>query len=131
MSRLIKSFVASALFISSSIVFAGPPRQLITHNNTDLDSNAFVAGTIPSQHPTHAHTDGQVLWSAVRMACFGHTTGGKCTALIKVGVNTPNPIDVGYLTLDLNTGEITPLYITGNGYSVTVNGPGESTIEKL
>lgn len=128
MKRTTFACITAALGLASSIALAVPPRQLITHNTTDLDSNAFVAGTIPSQHPTKAHSDGKVLWTAVRMACYGHVINGKCPALIKVGTNTNNPVELGMLSMDLNTGIITPSELHGNGYVMIVNGPAETTL---
>ncbi len=34
------------------------------------------------------------------------------------------------LILDLNSGEITPKVIKSNGYTITINGPGEATLTK-
>lgn len=130
MNRLKNGILATSLLMISTVVLAVPPKQLITHNTTDVDSNAYVASTIPSQHPTKAHSDSKVFWTSVRMACYGHIVNGKCPALIKMGVNTNNPVDIGIVELDLNTGEITPMQISGNGYTLIVNGPGESTIVK-
>ena len=127
MNHLLKnlSVVALTLFTATAIA---APKHLITHNTTDSESNAFVAGTIPSQHPTKAHSDGKVFWTAVKMACFGHSVDGKCAAVIKMATNTPNPITVGTVIMDVNTGEITPMQISANGYTITVNGPGETTL---
>jgi len=129
MNSLSKKIIALTLVVTSSAVIASP-KQLITHNNTDVDSNAYVAGTIPSQHPTKAHSESKVFWTSVRMACYGHTVDGKCPALIKMGTNTPEPVDLGVVELDLNTGDITPTELHGNGYTMTVNGAGETTLTK-
>ena len=131
MNRLIKTMLAVTLGLTTTTLIASP-RQLITHNLTDVESNAFVAGTIPSQHPTKAFSDSKVVWTEVRMACFGHTVDGKCAALIKMatGPNDGGAVDLGTVTLDLNTGIITPSSISANGYTLTVNGPGETTITK-
>ena len=66
----------------------------------------------------------------VRLACYKHTTDGKCAALIKMATNTGNPIHVGYVYMDLNTGDITPKSLSANGYTITVNGSGEASIAK-
>jgi hypothetical protein len=121
------TFIALGLF---SLAAIAAPKQLITHNSTDLESNAFVAGSIPSQHPTKAHSDGKVFWTAVKLACFGHTVNGQCAALIKMATNTANPIEIGTLQVDVNSGEITPHQLSTNGFTITVNGPGETTISK-
>ncbi len=129
MNPLLKPLTTLSLCLFAAVALAAP-KQLVTHNTTDAESNAFVAGSIPSQHPTRAHTDGKVFWTAVKMACFGHTIDGKCDALIKMETNTPNPVEIGTLIMDITTGAITPLQLHGNGYTITVNGPGETTISK-
>ncbi len=121
---------AITLSLSSTLALAVPPKVLITHNETNLESNAFVAGTIPSQHPTKANSVSRVMWASVRMACFGHITNNKCPALIKLGTDTDHPVELGTVTVDLNTGEIAPKSLHANGYSMIVNGPAESTLRK-
>lgn len=128
MSTLIKTITAAALGLITATALAVPPKQLITHNTTDVESNAYVAGTIPSQHPTKAHSDSSVFWTEVRIACFGHTVNNQCSAVIKMATNTAEPITVGTLTMDLGTGDITPKSLSSNGYTITVNGPGETTL---
>ena len=127
MNRLIKTLTAGALGLCAATALAAP-KQLITHNTTNAESNAYIAGTIPSQHPTKAHSDGKVFWTAVKMACFGHVVDGKCSALILMETNTPNPVTLGTVMLDLDSGDITPKQLSANGYTITVNGPGETTI---
>jgi hypothetical protein len=132
MKLMLKSLAALALSLAAATALA-VPAYLITHNNTDLESNAYIAGTIPSPYATPAHDFRKVYWTMVRMACYGHTTDKKkikCSALIKVGTNTPNPIDVGTVVMDLETGDITPKQISNNGYTLIVNGPGEATLNK-
>lgn len=128
MKLLFKSLSAVALSLGVVSVFASPS-YLITHNNTDLESNAVVANT-PSPYPTPAHSTRQLYWNLVRFACYGHTTDGKCKAMIKVGTNTANPIDIGTVSLDLDTGDISPKVLSANGYTITVNGAAEATISK-
>ena len=127
----LKSFTAVALGLVTVTAMATPPKYLITHNNTDVESNAYIAGSIASQHPTKAHSENKVFWTAVKLACFGHTVDNKCSALIKMATNTANPIEIGVLSLDLNTGDITPKQLSANGYTITANDqPGETTITK-
>ncbi|CEG57342.1 hypothetical protein [Legionella fallonii] len=130
MKFMLKSLSAIALNLIAATALA-MPAYLTTHNNTDLESNAYIAGTIPSPYGTPAHDTRSVYWNMVRMACYGHTTADKkCSALIKVGTNTANPVDIGYVTLDLESGDITPKQLSNNGYTIRVNGPGEATISK-
>jgi len=130
MRRIIYTLTTLALSFAVQTTAFASPKQLITHNLTDYESNAFVAGTVPSQYPTKAHSSGKVFWAAVRMACTGHIIDSKCSALVRVGTNTENPIDVGTLELNIETGEITPSVVHGNGYTITVNGIAETTLSK-
>lgn len=130
MNLLSKTLIALTLSSIAATVFAGLPAFLTTHNNTDQESNAFVAGTIPSPYATPAHSTRQIYWNMVKIACYGHTANGKCTALIKMATNTDSPVDVGTVTLNLEDGDITPKQLSANGYTVIINGPGEATINK-
>ena len=126
----LNQFITALALSSSTTLALASPMILITHNTTDVESNAYVAGTIASQHPCKPHSDNKVSWVSVRMACFGHTVNGKCPALIKLATNTPNPIDIGTVTMDLNSGDIMPKQLSANGYTLIVNGPGETTLMK-
>lgn len=121
--------LAATLSITATGALASPT-MLVTHNDTDFDSNAFIAGKFPSNHPTKAHSINKVSWVAVKMACFGHNVGGKCPALIKVGTNTATPVDIGTVVMDLNSGDISPKQLSAKGYTLIVNGPGETTLIK-
>jgi hypothetical protein len=106
------------------------PSYLTTHNNTSEESNAYIAGTIPSPYPTAANSTRQIYWNLVKIACFGKSTNGQCAAVIKMATNTANPIVIGTVSMNLETGAITPQTMSANGYTFTVNGPGEATIDK-
>lgn len=129
MNLVLKSLSALTLSLTAAATFAFPA-NLVTHNESDLESNAFIAGYIPSPYPTAAYSTRDVSWNMVRIACYGHTTNGQCQALIKLGTNTEQPIELGYLTLNLSTGEINPKQISNGGYTLTVNGLAETTISK-
>jgi hypothetical protein len=129
MTRLLKHLSLGAIgCLFSATAMAIPPKQLVTHNTTNVESNAYIDGTIPSTHPTKAHSDGKVFWTAVKMACFGHIVNNKCNAVIKMATDTANPITVGAVSMDLETGDISPKEVRGNGYVLLVNGPGETTL---
>lgn len=125
-AKILATLGLSLVALSSSAA----PRFLITHNNTDAESNAFIDGVIPSQHPSKPHSENRVFWTAVRLACFGHIVEDYCAAVIKMETDTPNPLVIGTLKMNMHTGEIIPAQLSANGYTVTVNGPGESTITK-
>lgn len=129
MKLMFKSLSAIALSLCTVTAFA-IPAYLTTHNNTGIESNAYIAGSIPSPYPTPAYSTRQIYWNMVRMACYGHTSNGKCTALIKMGTDTANPIEIGTLSMDMDSGDITPKQISKNGYTLVINGPGEATISK-
>lgn len=126
MNLLVKSLSAITLSLSAVTAFASPA-YLITHNKTSEESNAYIAG-VPSIYPTAANATQKVYWNLVKLACYGHTSAGKCIAVIKMATNTANPIEVGTLSMDLSTGDITPKQISKNGYTLTVNGVAEATI---
>lgn len=132
MKRLLSTLTLLTIGIASTNLYAAPPRQLITHNRTNVESNAFVAGVIASRHPTKAYSDSKVIWTEVRMACFGHIVNGACSALIRMatGPNDGETVDLGTVSIDLNTGLISPTHLNANGYTLTVNGPGETTLTK-
>lgn len=129
MNLMLKSISAIALSLGAATALA-VPTYLTTHNNTNLESNAFINGSIPSPYPTAANSTRQVYWNMVKMACYGHTTNNRCSALIKMATNTANPIEIGYVSMELSTGDITPKVLSAKGYTLTVNGPGEATISK-
>lgn len=129
MKRLLITLTSAGLALAATEVLASP-QKLVTHNLTNVESNAFVAGTISSRYPTRPHSDGKVSWTEVKMACFGHIMNGKCDALVKMETNTPHPINLGWVKLDLESGDITPKSLTANGYTLLVNGPGETTLIK-
>lgn len=129
MNFMLKSLSALALTVSLSAAFAAPI-HLTTHNNTNEESNAFVAGIIPSPHPTAAYSTRQVYWNMVRIACYGHTVAGKCPATVKMATNTANPIAIAEVSMNLESGVITVDKVLNTQYSITVNGLGETTLSK-
>ncbi len=129
MNLLLKSITAITLSLSAAAALAAPV-YFTTHNNTNEESNAFIDGTIPSPYPTAPHSTKNVYWNMVKLACWGHTNNGKCTALVKMATNTSNPIEIGTLSMDLESGDITPKTISAKGYTLKINGPGEATITK-
>ncbi len=129
MKLMIRSMSVLAMSAISCALWAAPT-YLFTHNRTEYESNAFIDGTIPSVHPTKANADSKVYWNMVKLACHGHTINNECSALIKIATDTPAPIDIGYVSLNLLTGEITPKQLSANGFTITINGPGETTLTK-
>ena len=126
MKYVLTTLATTALFLTTA-AFAASPTFLITHNETNEESNAFIA-ELPSPHPTKANSVNKVEWNLVRFACWWHTVNDKCTAEVKMATDTSHPISIGMVTLDLNTGLITPNHLSANGYSLTVNGLGDTTI---
>ena len=128
MNLLVKSLSAITLSLSAVAAFASP-EYLITHNNTTEESNAYIAG-VPSIYPTPANSTKKVYWNLVKLACFGHTTAGRCAAVIKMATNTSHSVEIGTVSMDISTGDISPKQLSANGYTFTVIGTAEATITK-
>lgn len=128
MRYLIKSLSGITLGLSTTLLFASPA-FLITHNHTDVESNAYI-NEKPSPNPTKANKDSMILWGAVRMICYQKTSNNLCPALIKMATNTNQPVELGLVQMNIETGEISPKLLSKNGYTLTVNGPGEATLTK-
>jgi hypothetical protein len=45
-----------------------------------------------------------------------------------MATNTDHPVELGWMTMNLVTGDLNPKTISGNGYRLDVNGPGEITL---
>lgn len=128
MKFILQSLSALSLGLSTMAAFAAP-KALITHNLTDKESNAYVAGA-PSPYPTPAMKTKEIAWNYVRMACFGHATNDVCEAEVKMETDTSNPVLIGRVQMNLKTGEISPKILSANGYTIKVNGLAETTITK-
>ncbi len=102
---MLRNLTAVALGFGLVAAHATPPQNFTTHNQTTVQSNAYIAG-IASPFPTNGGTTRQVLWNMIRLACFGHTDGDNCSAVVKMATDTPKPIEVGTLTMNLKTGDI-------------------------
>ena len=120
------SIILSSALISGAVFAA--PQYLITHNRTNVESDAYVDGIIPSGHPTKANSDGKVMWGLVKFVCFGHIVNNTCSALIKMETHTSHPVELGKVSMNLLTGDISPKSLVANGYAMTVNNPGEVTL---
>lgn len=128
MKKILTTLTLTALTLTMSSAFASP-KKLVIHNQTNVDSCAYVAGEVPPRHPARANCTNYISWTEVRIACLGRTLANKtCPAVIKMNINTPNVTDLGVVYLNVDTGEISPKVLHGNGFKLTVNGPGEATL---
>ena len=128
MRNFTKRIIMSTLVISSSLVANAAPASLMTHNQTHVESNAYIDGVVKSPYPSAPMKDNRVAWLSVRIACTGHIVNNKCRALVKMATETATPIDLGWLEMDMVTGEITPQELHNNGYGLIVNGLGDVTL---
>lgn len=128
MRNFTKRIIMSAFLFSGSVVVNAAPAVLVTHNQTHFESNAYIDGTVRSPYPSAPMKDNRVAWIAVRIACTGHITDNKCRALVKMATDTATPIDLGWVEMDMLSGEITPQEIHNNGFTLIVNGLGEVTL---
>lgn len=129
MRSMLKNISALALSLATTAALAAPA-YFITHNQTDVESNAYVLGVVPSPRPTAANSEGKVSWNVVKLACAIYSSEGVCTALVKMATNTPNPVELGYVSLNVDTGDLSPKELRAGGYTLMVNGPGEVTLMK-
>ncbi|MCC5791145.1 MAG: hypothetical protein JJT82_00845 [Legionellaceae bacterium] len=119
----------TAALLSGTAIAA--PQYLITHNTTNVESNAYIDDVIPSRHPTKANTTNKVLWGLVKLACVGRVVNDQCKAMILMETNTNHPVELGQMSMNLKTGEISPASgLRKNGYALSVNGPGEVTLSQ-
>lgn len=129
MKSIVKYLSAATVSLATNLACA-TPAELVIHNTTNVESNAYIDGTIPSPNPTKPNSTNKVPWFIVKLVCSGHTTNNKCPALIKMATDTAKPVALGTMKMDLDTGAITPSKLSANGYLLVVNGPGEATISK-
>lgn len=127
MIRLLTSTITITISLFSTSILASP-KAMIIHNIANKMTNAYVDG-IPAPNPAAPNTTARVAWFIVQAGCRNHKAEGICPAVIKMGIDSPAPITVGTLYVNLDSGEILPSQFTANGYTVNVNGPGEITVE--
>lgn len=129
MKQLFVKFGMIIVLGFASLTAVAGPSLLVVHNETDVESNAFLAGTA-SPMPTAPQTVARVPWFLVRLACLSQPTGenGTCQAEIKMATNTPNPVSLGLISVDIDSGDILPKEMSSGGYHFTANGPGEITL---
>lgn len=128
MRNFTKRIIMGTVALSYSFIANAVPASLMTHNQTHVESNAYIDGVVKSPYPSAAMKDNRVAWLSVRIACTGHIVDNKCHALVKMATDTPNPIDLGWVEMDMLSGEITPQELHNNGYGLIVNGLGEVTL---
>jgi len=126
--KIITSIAALTITLSSAVALAGP-EELVTHNDTDLVANVLIDERFLSV-PSTPHKTSAIHWYMVRSACYRPSQHDICPATILMDYNTPHPIVLGDIKMNLNTGEIIPAHLSNNGYTMTVNGPGEFTLTK-
>lgn len=129
MNRIVISTALMAVSLFSTLVIA-QPKAMITHNESNATTNAFV-DEIPAPNPTLPHTTTQVPWFIVKTGCSQYTTEGVCPAVIKMHIDSETPVIVGTFYVNLTTGIITPSQIFANGFIAHVNGPGEITVSMI
>lgn len=118
---------ATTLLMGSAIA---APGSMVTHNDTGHESNAYIAG-MPSIYPVKAHDSRSISWYLVRLACWGHTDNdNNCSAEVFMETETNNKVSIGKMSMNLDTGTISPSSLDANGYHLQVEGPGEVRISE-
>ncbi|USQ15393.1 hypothetical protein J2N86_14175 (plasmid) [Legionella lytica] len=118
-----KSILTIALSITTVTALA-TPTHYITHNDTQWETNVVVKG-VESPFPTLPYSTRKVAWRMVRLGC-GITP--VCAAVIMVATDTAEPIEVGTLYMDMESGELTPKRISAHGYTAQVKDIAEVMI---
>lgn len=131
MNRFVNAAIAVTFGLATSVAGAAG-MALITHNKTDMISKAMIDGSIPSTHPALPQKDTKISWAEVRLVCGPRLdAAGLCHALVKmISPSNGSEFDLGWVYMNIDNGDITPKTLTANGYTLTVNGPAETTITK-
>ncbi|WP_133131171.1 hypothetical protein [Legionella yabuuchiae] len=129
MSRFTKALIGASLSLSAAIAFAIPPSELVSHNNTDVQTQAFLGPNLDlPQQPTEPGAVKRVSWVSVRILCMNTPKPGICPAKIKL--NTVPQTTLGIVEMNLKNGDINPKVLSANGYKMTVVKPGEIVFTK-
>lgn len=126
MNRFISCALALTAITFTVNAFA-TPKAFITHNLTNKTTNVYV-DEVAAPNPAMPSETSKVAWFIVKAGCQKHKNEGVCPAVIKMDIENDFPIEVGTLNVDLESGVITPSRISGNGFVVNVNAPGEITV---
>ena len=132
------SFKTLAMTVALTAVtgqaLAVAPTYMISENKTHAQSNSYIAGKFASPYPTDAGKTKKLFWQLVKVACFGNTkTDPKtkhstCDAEIHMETKQAKHKILGWMKMDLDTGDITPKSLSKYGYTLTVKGPGHVVI---
>ncbi|GGI80283.1 hypothetical protein [Legionella impletisoli] len=129
MSRFTKALIGASLSLAAAASFALPPTELVSHNNTDVSSQAYLGPNLDiPQQPTAPGAVKRVSWVSVRILCMNTPKPGICPA--KIALNTTPQTTLGVVELNLATGDINPKVLSANGYKMTVIKPGEIAFTK-
>lgn len=126
MNRLISCALTLTVITFTANALA-TPKAFITHNLTNTTTNVYVDG-VAAPNPAMPSATTKVSWFIVKTGCQKHKEEGVCPAIIKMDIEKDIPVEVGTLNVDLESGVITPSRISGNGFVVIVNAPGEITV---
>ncbi len=124
MNRLISCALTTVITFTANAFT--PPKAFITHNLTNTTTNAYV-DEVAAPNPAMPNSTTKISWFIVKTGCQKHKAD-FCPAVIKMDIESDAPVEVGTLYLELESGIITPSKISANGYTVTVNAPGEITV---
>lgn len=130
MKRITQYLTALTLGLAATTSFAAP-QYLITNNLTNVESNAFIDGVYPSSSPSKANSVNMVPWFVVQLACYHHSIGRQCPATLKMATDTPTPIDLANVQINLDTGAVTVLSSNSDtNYKLSVNGIANVTLSE-
>jgi len=123
MNKFSKLFAGTILATASSIALAAPS-ELVVDNKTDYQARAYVHGI--SKNPAEAHSSMSLNWWALSMVCAFQT---ECKAEVKVKTDTANPISLGNVSINLDTGVIDTSGLShAEGFNVSYVAPGHAVV---
>lgn len=122
MNLLKKILLGSALFTITSSVFAAP-ESLVTTNNTNHGKVYAKIGAYKSPEPVLAHQERHREWNNVKFLCTIQKMPITCTAEILVEHDVTGQFEsLGNMTINLNSGELTPANLSSAHYDMNVVG---------
>lgn len=131
MRFLKKILLGSALFAITNCVFAAPA-NLTTTNNSNHGKVYAKIGAYKSPEPVSAHQERNREWNSVKFLCTIQRMPEQCTAEILVEHDITGQLEsLGNMTIDLNTGELTPGSLSSAHYIMNVVGNAHVEVNSI
>lgn len=127
MNRFKKLVLGSAMVALTAGSAWAAPSQMVTVNKTAASIFANIAG-YQSPDPVKPGETKKRAWLLVKGLCATAGQTGKCTADIVAQDSSNNTTTLGQMTMDLESGDITPKKLAAGKYTLTVTGVAQVLI---